>query len=87
MDNNFCKYCFNSRICDDDDFTDKNDYSAICVGNSLEKYNIMFCSGWGRAPRIEFDVLSSDDLMHTVAVFYPKFCPFCGREITEYNSK
>lgn len=85
MNKNICGYCFNARICEDGELTDDNDFSAICIGEGSECFRVMFCSGWGQAPRIEFDMLGVDAIMHTVARYFPKFCPECGRKITEYD--
>lgn len=76
-----CKMCYNSRL--DDDLTDDNDlsYSTLCVN---KEYRVMYASGWGKPPRLEFEFWDND-YWSTVLIYYPKYCPNCGRAILEYS--
>ena len=65
--------------------TDDNDYSAMSIGDSSNGYRMMFCSGWGRQPRIETEKWDEKAGWHKIGQYFPKFCPECGREIVEYG--
>lgn len=78
-----CYMCDNGRI--NEHLTDDNDLSAICVGKCLKDIRIMYCSGDGKPPRIEVDEWKKEIGWYKVGIYYPKFCPNCGREITEYD--
>lgn len=81
----FCDFCFNARL--DDDLTDDNDYSAITIGYNSNGYRLMFCSGWGIPPRIEAEKWSDKACWTKTNQYFPKFCPECGRKITEYEKE
>lgn len=79
-----CGKCFNSRF--DDDLTDENDFASYTIGYPDKNYRMMYSSGYGKPPRIEFDTWSEESKQWiTVGVYFPKCCPECGREITEYQ--
>ena len=81
-----CGMCFNSRF--DDELTDENDFASYSIGHPDKNYRMMYTSGYGKPPRIEFDAWNeSCRRWDTVGVYFPKCCPECGREITEYNEK
>lgn len=80
---NICGFCYNARL--DDELTDDNDYSVMSIGDSSNGYRMMFCSGWGRPPRIETEKWFKNSGWHKIGQYFPKFCPECGREITEYK--
>jgi hypothetical protein len=75
--------CDNGRI--NEELTDDNDYSAICVGKSANGFRIMYCSGDGKPPRIEVEEWRENVGWYRVGFYYPKYCPNCGREINEYE--
>ena len=78
-----CPECYNSRF--DDELTDKNDFASYTIGDSEKDYRMMYSSGYGEPPRILFDKWSEEQRQWiTVGKYYPKHCPECGREITEY---
>lgn len=81
-----CGKCFNARF--NDEITDENDFASYTVGQSEKGYRMTYNSGYGKPPRIEFDAWNeSCTSWDTVGVYFPKCCPECGREITEYNEK
>lgn len=79
-----CFMCDNARV--SEVLTEDNDYSAICIGASLrDDTRIMFCSGWGKPPRFEVERFIKKTKHWALAGFYyPNYCPYCGRKITEY---
>lgn len=79
-----CFYCNNARI--NHHLTDENDYSSLSIGEACPNFRIMFTSGSGKPPRIEFETWNNDH-WSTVGVYYPKHCPYCGREINEYGGQ
>lgn len=79
-----CVKCFNARF--NDELTDENDFGSYTVGQSEKNYRMTYSSGYGEPPRIEFDAWNeSCTRWETVGVYFPKCCPECGREITEYE--
>lgn len=81
-----CGKCFNARF--NDELTDENDFASYTIGQSEKGYRMTYNSGYGKPPRIEFDAWNeSCTRWDTVGVYFPKCCPECGREITEYDEK
>ena len=94
MNKQYCKFCFNARIYepDEDDLydpnplTDENDSSSCGVGHSGAGVRMMISSGYGEPVRIEADkFIELRQEWITVAKYYPKYCPECGRRLNEYN--
>lgn len=85
---NFCGNCFNARIDPDEELTDDNDFSSSTVEyNKYDNFRMMLSSGAGKPLRIEAEQWSpSVQRWITVGQYYPKFCPECGRKITEYEN-
>lgn len=82
-----CPKCFNARVDPDGELTDDNDFSSFSIGTSGRDYRIMYSSGYGKPPRLEVEK-HDDKLGWTkVAEYRPKYCPECGREITEYEQR
>ena len=95
-----CKYCFNAHVYnnlvhEEDDFFEagldnSNDMCSITIGNSSSKHQMYFNSGNGKPCHIEICEWK-DNGYHgkpgwaTVGIYYPKFCPECGRPLTEYK--
>lgn len=71
-----CRYCLTSAVCDE--LTDDNDLSYTPLGchNTSTLY---ICSGGGRGVYLIFE--STD--RKSGGIYRPKFCPECGRRITE----
>jgi ribosomal protein L33 len=76
--------CDNARI--NEELTEDTDFSSSCLGRSTNGYRIMFSSGNRKPPRIEIEQYDSNCGWFKIALYYPKFCPNCGREIKEYDS-
>lgn len=79
-----CHMCFNARL--DNELTDDNDYSSCTIGSYDKDCRIMLSSGWGKPPRIEIERWNDSAAQwEYIGIYYPKFCPECGREIVEYK--
>lgn len=76
----------------DEGLHDKNDFSSCTIGDGVETHQIYLNSGNGEACNIEIcewmpnicSTLRSEGRWVTVAKYYPKFCPECGRKLDEY---
>ena len=93
---NYCKYCFNARIYKptEEEFmdpfatelTDENDSSSCGVGQGTSEFRMMISSGHREPVRVEVDRWSIHmQQWVTVAKYYPKYCPECGRRLNEYE--
>ena len=79
-----CYMCNNARI--DDDLTDYNDFYSGTIGSFSHDCRIMLTSGSGKPLRIEIARWSDKrQQWEDIGIYYPKFCPECGREIVEYQ--
>lgn len=79
-----CGFCLNAFV--DDELTHETDMSARDVGTAFDGFRFMLVSGNRLPVRIELDRFSSDlQRWVTVGVFLPRFCPMCGRELSEFN--
>lgn len=82
-----CEMCYNARISDDPELTDETDVSYFTIG-AIEKYRIMSGAGGGKPPRLLFEVWNEKyGIWQTIGHYIPKYCPNCGRKITEYEEK
>ena len=94
----YCNFCFNSRVYEPTEeelenpfateFTDENDFSSISVGYSCNGHNLYLSSGAGKPMR--FEVLAYNEKIRenqVVGLYSPKFCPECGRALTEYEQE
>lgn len=94
-----CKFCYNAHVWakephDEDDYFDEglhdnNDSSASTVGNSAAGFQIFLNSGGGSAVNIELCQWKENGYRGqpgwaTIGIYYPKFCPECGRNLNEY---
>ena len=78
-----CRWCNSYRI--DFELHEDNDFHAGTVGDTAPHNQIMLECGNRDALRIEFNRWNDNDKMwHTVGRYYPKYCPECGRKITEW---
>lgn len=79
-----CYMCNNARI--DEDLEDYNDYSCISIGSVDRYYRFMLCSGWAKPLRIELEHWNNNTMRWSlIGIYYPKYCPNCGRKIEEYE--
>ena len=89
-----CHFCYNTHVWrkephDEEDYFDEglhddNDGSSCSIGKSGEKYQMYFNSGMGKPCNIEICTWIENYGWHHVGVYYPKFCPECGRPLNEY---
>ena len=95
----YCKYCFNARVYKPTDeelmdpfateLTDENDSSSCGVGHCFTRNRrFMINSGNGQPVNIEFEEWTEKmPEWHRVGIYYPKYCPECGRRLDEYDNK
>lgn len=77
-----CKFCNN--VATDSELTENNDLSYTSLGVCEDGYCIFFKTGDGRPTEILFeDRKNLKTLTRCAAYYIPKFCPECGRELTE----
>jgi hypothetical protein len=90
---NYCKFCFNAYVhvqlleeenSDEECLDDTNDFSSATIGSSDRHIQMYINSGHGAALSIETCKWGEDNRWHTVALYYPKYCPECGRKLDEY---
>ena len=82
-----CRMCLNARVDESEELTDDNDLSYISVGSVDDGYRIMIWSGGRKPVSIIFEAANKDcNEMKVVGRYYPKFCPNCGRPLTEYET-
>ena len=74
------------------ELNDSNDFSSSTIGLSSSGIQMYINSGAGKATHIEVCQWISDlnglyhsGKYHTIAKYYPKFCPECGRPLNEYK--
>lgn len=97
-DKAYCRFCFNSRVYEPteeelrdpfaSEFTDENDFASRVVGHSCCGHAMYLSSGAGQSLR--FEVMAYNDKIgenQMVGIYSPKFCPECGRAITEYRTE
>lgn len=94
---NYCNFCFNAHVDNkipkkEEDYEsfldDTNDFSSCDIGTSDKHISLMLNTGHGEATNIEvreWGKWGKDDCWHTVAVYYLKYCPECGRKLDEYH--
>lgn len=77
-----CYICNNALV--DDELSSDNDLAYYGCGNACKGNTIRLASGNRKPVRIEFDEWNKDH-WSTVGIYYPKFCPECGRRLDEYK--
>ena len=77
-----CCMCNNARVSDAS--PDGNNLSYLAVGESVRPFQILLASGGGEPFRLLVEFLI-DKQWSAAAVYYPKYCPNCGRELVEYG--
>lgn len=97
---NICNFCFNAYVdsklpkTEDDYFenelTDDDDGSSATIGKSVNNFQMYFNSGMGKPCNIEVCEWKENGYRgqpgwSTIGVYYPKFCPECGRKLDEYT--
>lgn len=94
----YCKYCFNARVYKPTEeelmdpfateLTDENDSSSCSVGHCFTRNRrFMINSGHGHPVNIEFEEWTETmPEWHRVGIYYPKYCPECGRRLDEYDT-
>ena len=80
-----CKMCFNAHT--DPELTSDNDLSYSTIGECTDLYRLMFRSGDDRPTGILFERWNKDSGWHMLGFYWPKFCPNCGRRLTENEKK
>ena len=95
-----CSFCYNAHVWakelhDEEDYFyeglhDDNDMSAATIGNVTNGFQIFLNSGGGEAVNIELCQWKENGYRgqpgwSTVGIYYPKFCPECGRKLVEYE--
>jgi hypothetical protein len=93
-----CHFCYNAHVWasepkSEEDYyepglDDSNDFGASTVGVTWSLPNsylhqMYLNSGGGKANHLEVCEWYNGR-WHTVGVYYPKFCPECGRKLDEY---
>lgn len=93
----FNAYVYNSLPKLEEDYydtglDDTNDAFSGTVGDSLKGIQMYINSGGGKPLEIETcrwvdnpDGLPLNGRWHTIARYYPKYCPECGRNLDEYE--
>ena len=79
-----CYMCDNARL--NHELEDYNDFSSSTIGSFSHDCRIMLSSGSGKPLRIEIARWNDKAQQWVdIGIYYPKFCPECGREIREYD--
>ena len=80
-----CYMCDNARL--NNELTEENDFSSCGIGEFDKGYRTMLSSVYGKPLRIEFERWNGAvKRWEECGIYYPKYCPNCGREIKEYES-
>lgn len=80
-----CYLCDNARL--NNELEDDNDFTSSCIGSFSHDCRIMLSSGSGKPLRIEIAKWSDKTQQWVdIGIYYPKYCPECGREIGEYKN-
>lgn len=91
-----CPFCFNAYVYAkmpktreeeyfDIGLDDSNDFHSATVGFSDDNTKMYINSGAGKPLEIETCKWGSDNRWHPIALYYPKYCPECGRKLDEYE--
>lgn len=80
-----CFFCDNAII--NPELDSNSDYACKVIGDMPDRYRLCLCTGFGKPTRIEYDVFNDQyGMWCTHGVYYPKYCPECGRKIYEYST-
>ena len=77
-----CYMCLNARV--DPELTDNNDLSYHGIGDCERNWRLMIRSGGGRPVEIQVEAWLGNRWV-LIGAYQPKFCPNCGRKLTEYQ--
>lgn len=81
-DPRMCGRCLNAFV--DDELTPENDFSAFSLGESDDGKRMMIQTGCGKPTEIISEAWHpTHKQWETTGVYYPKFCPECGRPLYE----
>jgi len=81
-----CWYCASCRT--QHDLDPDTDFHSSTVGDVERGYSIMYSCGFHQGPRIEMRAWNDKiNMWDTVGIYKPKYCPECGRHITEWSDK
>lgn len=80
-----CYMCNNAHV--DPDLNCDNDLSYYGIGEAVFQYRILFRSGDDRPTSILFEKWGGDTGWRSIAYYNPKYCPNCGRELSENQLK
>lgn len=77
-----CRFCLNARCDPDGNLTDQTDSSFLPVGLFSGPYRLALVSGGACPLTLSFQHWMGADLDWVLAgVYYPRFCPECGRPL------
>lgn len=80
-----CFMCNNARVCDE--LTDDNDLSYHSVGCCEKGFRLLLRAGDRKPVAILSERWNeSREVWETLGLYTPKFCPNCGRALTEYSN-
>ena len=79
-----CSMCNNAKV--DDELNSDCDLSYFVVGRCKHGFRILLGSGGGSPVRLIFE-RNNGDSWNTVGIYFPSFCPNCGRELSEYEKE
>lgn len=95
-----CCFCFNAHVwakepkTEEDYFDtgldDTNDMCSATIGSTTDGFQMFLNSGGGEPVNIELCQWKDNGYRGqpgwvTIGVYYPKFCPECGRQLEEYS--
>lgn len=83
---NPCYMCSNAWV--DDELLDETDFSSKLIGKCRRGYRLSIDAGNGVPVRIVVETLDKKTRQNvTVAKYFPKYCPNCGRRLDEYDEE
>lgn len=78
-----CYMCDSARV--SPDLKDGYDFSSISVGVTYDRERFMLESGNRSAVALRFEKFNDQyGKWYSCGSYYPKYCPNCGRELSEY---
>jgi len=77
-----CRMCVNARVFHE--LTEDNDLSFHVIGDCEKDWRLMIRSGAGRPMEMLVEGWLGKE-WGILGTYEPKFCPECGRELTEYR--